>query len=171
MERKLVKNIAPGALCFIALACLAACAGKEGRSGKGEQHKGDADENKMGKVYYYEPAVSTIEGVMCKKAVWGMEHEDDPEPRDTILVIALKEKITVMNAPGVDTTAEDTPPNEYNVDTIQLTAAPQALYKAVGQVMKLKGTFFHSINGHHFTDVLLDVKGESMDGLQVSKMK
>lgn len=110
-------------------------------------------------TYLWGPAVSTITGTICEKYVWGVQHENETEAKDTIIVIALKEKIAVVEPAGVDTTNfEENYPNERNVDTIQLVLPSHSnCQQLIGKTVRLKGVFFHADNGHHFTDVLLDV--------------
>jgi len=111
--------------------------------------------------FLYEPSVSIIEGIICKKAVCAVSHElEDSKPKDTIIVIALSNKISIVNPEGVDTTNYDeNPPNEYNIDTIQLVLPGyHSLDKSIGHLVHLTGTFFHGDNGNHFTDILLSVK-------------
>ena len=110
-------------------------------------------------TYLWRPAVSTITGTICEKYVWSVQNENETEPKDTIIVIALKEKIAVVEPAGVDTTNfEENYPNERNVDTIQLVLPSHSNgQQLIGKTVQLKGVFFHADNGNHFTDVLLDV--------------
>jgi len=122
------------------------------------------------KSFHYDPSVSTINGILCKKAVYGTNSgENDKKPNDTIVVVALENAISVVNPAGTDTNnLEENYPNEYNIDTIQLSfPSYYKIDKSIGHAIQLKGTFFHSDNGNHFTNVLLLVK-EIKDGADSS---
>jgi hypothetical protein len=122
-------------------------------------------------VYYYDPSVSTIEGIVCKKGVYRPVDEAGNSKGDTIIVLALKQPIDVVNPHGTDTAnAEESFPDERNIDTVQLTLPSyHSLDKSLGHLVELKGTFYHSDNGNHFTNVLLFVK-EARDGNNSSVM-
>lgn len=115
--------------------------------------------------YLYEPAISELTGLIATMPVYTIDNEDEHRAPDTILVLVTNPAINVVNPPGTDTTSEDEYPNEYGVDTIQLMTSPTdpALRKYLGRNVTLKGTFMHSINGHHFTNVLMNVQAANGD--------
>ncbi len=119
-------------------------------------------------VLFYMPSISTVVGVVCRKEVFSLQSENEySEKKDRIIVVALKNKISVLNAPNFDTTAEDEerPNNEYEVDTMQL-AIPSfhALDSCLDKLTELKGGLYHSDNGNHHTKVLMLVDSFRLTG-------
>lgn len=110
-------------------------------------------------TYQYEPTITTIDGIICKMAVYRLDHEEDTLPLDTVIAVAFPKPITVINPPGTDTSKEDTPEIEYGVDTVQLVMPSyHSADKFVGRVARLTGTFYHADNGNQKTPVLLTVQ-------------
>jgi hypothetical protein len=127
-------------------------------------------------VHYYEPAVTSVTGYLCKKGVYSIENEDPKNgPDDSMVIIALADQIEVINPPGVDTNNwQDNGGNEHHVDTMQLVLYPyHSLDKYLGHKVTLRGTLFHADNGHHHTNVLMTVTHatDGMDSVVVEGIK
>lgn len=106
----------------------------------------------------YEPAEVGLAGVIARETFPGrpnyesVEAGDEPE---TVWVLALEKPVCVDGANGDDTNV-----SERGVRRLQLVLSRDQ-YAAYGSLLGMKvrvcGTLFHAITGHHHTSVLITV--------------
>jgi len=124
-------------------------------------------------IFYYD-TVYTISGILCYKDICPFCDADGNGNHDSVTVVVLKTGISLRFPPGRDSTGYDYNPTEDGVDTLELIANPDSAYgtlaKHIGDMVQLKGVFFHSSNGIQYTDVLMRVS-ELKDGNFVARFK
>ena len=106
----------------------------------------------------YEPAEVELVGVMTRETFPGrpnyesVEAGDEPE---THWILALEKPVCVDGTKG-----DDTDVSERGVQRLQLVLS-QDQYAAcgflLGRKVRVSGTLFHAITGHHHTSVLMTV--------------
>ncbi len=116
----------------------------------------------------YEPAVVEVTGVIKRQTFPGPpEYESvaKGDEAETCWILHLSQ-IVCVKADGIKDSINDE--TEAGITELQLNLDEDqyAKYKKlVGKHVKVTGTLYHSINGHHHTTVLLTVKSiEPLDG-------
>jgi len=113
------------------------------------------------RVFFYEPSVSTVNGIITKEVHYGPPNfGENPETdsKDTIYVVALIKKISVY--PSRDTEKENSNTDSlFNIDKMQVIGLDKkTLENNIGKEVKLTGTLFEAISGNHYTKVLINVR-------------
>jgi hypothetical protein len=112
------------------------------------------------KCLKYEPTVVTINGVVSLAQAYGSPNFGEDPAHDTKEPF---DKLTVERPICVDQGTDDLEPAVRTVGEFQLVfglgpASPQSFPPdLIGRPVRITGKLFHSITGHHHTDVLIDV--------------
>ena len=113
---------------------------------------------KHSKIYFYELAITTLVGTIVTEQKYGPPGFGENPAEDakcTIYEIELNEKINVFPNKDADLTDAD---GVFNISKLQLSNYGNNIEKYVGKNCTIKGNLFHAITGHHYTDVLVQVK-------------
>ncbi|MGH9421379.1 MAG: DUF4431 domain-containing protein [Thermoanaerobaculia bacterium] len=108
---------------------------------------------------HFEPAVSSISGMLVRKTYPGPPNYEDIKKGDrpeTGWYVRLAQPVCFVGTPGDEINGED----EAGVNLVQLVLMHNE-YKThtrlVGKNVKATGMFFRAHTGHHYTPVLLTV--------------
>ncbi len=106
----------------------------------------------------YEPATVELEGRLVIRSKYGPPNYGEQPKTDKklkVLFLILTKPINVRGTEG----------DEYNAQSvegarqIQLILSDGGAHKnSIGKNVVVKGTLFHAITGHHFTDVVMTVR-------------
>lgn len=111
-------------------------------------------------IVYFEPKVSTLSGTIIILTFAGQpnyQNIKDGDAKETGAYLVLNEPVDVKLVPKTQM-GNDEPEN--NVQLIQLAVQDDKDWKKLenGNHVKISGSLFHAIWGHHHTTVLLDAK-------------
>ena len=109
----------------------------------------------------YAPEVVTLTGVVHLKTFYGPPgYGEDPahDRKERQALLTLDQPLCV--AKGLDDGLEEPEADQHEVTLVPLGAHPN-LSSFRGKHVRVRGTFFHAITGHHHTALLLDVKNPS----------
>ncbi len=105
----------------------------------------------------YKPAVVELQGKLNFVTKYGPPNYGENPKTDRkvkVLILVLSKAVNVRGDPNSDLNSESV----EGVKQVQLAIKPGIAYKQfVGKHVKAKGTLFHSITGHHYTRVLMDM--------------
>lgn len=110
--------------------------------------------------YYFEPNVSTVEGKLITRMYYGQPgYGEDPEndAKEYPYILQLDKPINVKAHEG-DVMNSDT----FDVKEIQVVPIGEEDLKSIKKYLdkriKIEGTLFSALTGHHHTEVLIEVK-------------
>lgn len=110
--------------------------------------------------YYFEPNVSTVEGTLITRMYYGQPgYGEDPknDAKEYPYILQLDKPINVKAQEG-DIMNSDT----FDVKEIQVVPIGEEDLKSIKKYLdkriKIEGTLFSALTGHHHTEVLIEVK-------------
>jgi hypothetical protein len=115
-------------------------------------------------IVYYEPKIVTLTGMIKFKTFPGPPNYESIEAGDdaeTCPYLFLDHTVDVV-VPEDDANSEDEP--EKNLKVMQIAVDEEtsnwswSKNKYVGKHVRVTGTLYHSLTGHHHTRVLIDAK-------------
>lgn len=106
----------------------------------------------------YEPALVELEGKLTVALKYGPPNYGERPKTDAkvrVPVLVLIKPVNVRGTPGEAFSAKSV----KGVRRIQLIFNTETPYKQlIGRKVLVKGTLFHAFSGHHYTDVVMDVR-------------
>ena len=105
----------------------------------------------------YEPATVELEGRLISEWKYGPPNFGEDPKRDQrvkVPILVLTTRVNVRANPADATNAVAV----RNVRRIQLVLSDVGYRELMGRDVVVKGSLFHSFTGHHYTDVLMDVR-------------
>ncbi len=110
-------------------------------------------------IYKFEPAVSTLTGILKAQVFYGPPgYGESPkiDKKETAFILNLTKPITVIADPDDEDGLNSTTQNVTKIQLVSLGKLRLGEYN--NKTIKVSGTFFSAISGHHHTDVLLTLK-------------
>ena len=111
----------------------------------------------VGNNYHFEPEVSTLTGTVKSEVFFGPPgYGENPktDKKETAYILQLSKPINVIATDPED----DLNSTTKNVTKIQLVSERNfKLSNFNNKTVKVSGTFFSAISGHHHTKILIDV--------------
>lgn len=107
-------------------------------------------------VYYYEPEVVTITGIVADKSFPGPPDfgENINNKKVTVPIVLLHDPIDILPVPNVEMNDPDNQ-EEKDVKFMQLFSDGKPV--KIRGCAKLTGSFMHQVTAHHYTKVLMNV--------------
>ena len=109
----------------------------------------------------YDPSISSLSGVLIKEIFPGPPNYrsiENGDIKEEALIIKVETHFCVKSSPDDDVNNDD----EVNQSKLQLIIHDASLWPKihifVGRKVKVTGTLFHAISGHHRTPVLMTLK-------------
>lgn len=136
----------------VATACLSAGCGGDSGGGEPSDESGGNVAHKL----KYEPAIVELRGKLKIEPKFGPPGYGETPAEDEktyICVLKLDVPVDVLGDSASDTNTETV----TNVEEIQLSTSEESVFRdcRAGKNAVVQGTLFHSITGHHYTDVLM----------------
>ncbi len=107
---------------------------------------------------HYEPAVVQLSGTVVIESQFGRPNYGENPATDEqvkIAVLELDRPVSVVGDPKSDFNQESVD----NIQRMQLVDLKGGRFSPyAGKHVRVSGTLFHAITGHHYTDVLLTVR-------------
>lgn len=122
-------------------------------------------EDELGEVinvveYYFEPSVSTIEGTLITRMYYGPPgygENPDTDIQEYPFILQLDDPIDVLVQEGDLHNSDKFEVTEIQVVPIN-TENIEIVEQYINKRIKIQGTLFEALTGHHHTNVLIEVE-------------